>query len=90
MLSPLEEERNELGYHVEEVRGKALRVIVRAHPSSERCVFLVHGGGGRAGQFKHQIRALEAEYVVHVCSVYIETSLSIMGASTMYVSPFEN
>ena len=61
MLSALEIERNELGYQVEEVRGKWLRVIQRECPSSDGCVFLIHGGGGRAGQFKHQIKALESE-----------------------------
>lgn len=61
MLSPLEVERNELGYDIEEIRGKSLRVIRRSCPGSNECVFLVHGGGGRAGQFKHQIKALEQE-----------------------------
>ena len=58
---PAEEERNELGHAVEEVRGKSLRVVERTYPSSDLCVFFVHGGGGRAGQFKHQIKALENE-----------------------------
>ena len=61
MLSPQEIERNELGYYVEEVRRKSLRVIKRSCPGSNVCVFMVHGGGGRAGQFKHQIKALESE-----------------------------
>lgn len=59
MISPLEQERNELGYHLEEVRGKYLRVVQRINPVSEWSIFMVHGGGGRAGQFKHLIRALE-------------------------------
>ena len=58
---PAEAERQELGFSQETVRGKSLRVVERAVPSSEVCVFLVHGGGGRAGQFKHQIRRLENE-----------------------------
>ena len=58
---PAEAERQELGFYLETVRGKSLRVIERAVPSSELCVFFVHGGGGRAGQFKHQIRRLEKE-----------------------------
>lgn len=61
MLSPLEIERNELGYTLEEVRGKFLRVVERSCPSSDACVFMMHGGGGRAGQFKHQMKALEKE-----------------------------
>ena len=71
MLSPLEVERNELGYHVEEVRRKSLRVIKRSCPGSNVCLFMVHGGGGRAGQFKHQIRALESEYVQRVRAKHV-------------------
>ena len=58
--SPLQVERNELGYSLEPIRdGRALRVIHRPCPASEVCLFLVHGGGGRAGQFKHLIRKFE-------------------------------
>lgn len=57
MISPLEIERNELGYHLEDVRGKHLRVVKHVHSVSDWCIFMVHGGGGRAGQFKHLIRA---------------------------------
>ena len=56
-----EVEREELGFCLETVRGKSLRVVARAVAGSEVCVFFVHGGGGRAGQFKHQIRRLEKE-----------------------------
>ena len=60
MLQPIEIERNELGYHLDEVReGRYLRVVHRPCPESNSCVFFVHGGGGRAGQFKHLIRGLE-------------------------------
>ena len=59
-LSPLEQERAEFGYNIEDVRGKALRVItINSEPSSSRCVFFFHGGGGRACQFKNQIRSLK-------------------------------
>lgn len=58
---PAVSEREELGLSLETVRGKSLRVVERATPTSELCVFLVHGGGGRAGQFKHQIKRLEKE-----------------------------
>lgn len=61
MASPSEVERQELGYEVEDVRGKSLRVVERACSSSDVCLFFVHGGGGRAGQFKHQIKHLESE-----------------------------
>ena len=54
-------EREELGFSLETVRGKSLRVVARTTDSSDLCVFLLHGGGGRAGQFKHQIRRLEKE-----------------------------
>ena len=66
MISPLEQERNELGYHLEEVRGKYLRVVQRIDPASEWSVFMVHGGGGRAGQFKHLIKALEPKYAIPI------------------------
>ena len=59
MASPREVEREELGYAVQTVRGKSLRVVERVCSSSDTCLFLVHGGGGRAGQFKHQIKQLE-------------------------------
>jgi len=56
----LELERNELGYCLEEVRkGRRLRVVHYDVPESDVCVFFVHGGGGRAGQFKHLIRNLK-------------------------------
>ena len=61
-LSPLEEERAEFGYNIEVIRGKSLRVIA-TDSSSSRCVFFFHGGGGRACQFKHQIRALKDKLV---------------------------
>ena len=61
MSSPLELEREELGHSLEEVRDHSLRVVKRSHPSSDCCLFLVHGGGGRAGQFKHQIKELQEE-----------------------------
>lgn len=61
VLSPSEVEREELGCVMEDVRGKSLRVVERVCPSSDICLFFVHGGGGRAGQFKHQIRQLEKE-----------------------------
>ena len=57
-LTPLEQEREEFGYSLEEIRGKSLRVIHRTG-QSDFCVFFLHGGGGRACQFKHQIRALQ-------------------------------
>ena len=61
LLSPLEEERSELGYKLVEVReGRQLRVIHRACDASDVCLFFVHGGGGRAGQFKHLIKAFES------------------------------
>lgn len=61
MASPSEVEREELGYVLEDVRGKSLRVVKRECSSSDLCLLFVHGGGGRAGQFKHQIRQLEKE-----------------------------
>lgn len=61
MAFPTEVEREELGFVLEEVRGKSLRVVERVCSSSDVCLFLVHGGGGRAGQFKHQIKELEKE-----------------------------
>ena len=61
MLQALEVERNELGYSLEVVRGKSLRVVHRPCSHSNVSLFLVHGGGGRAGQFKHQIKALESQ-----------------------------
>ncbi len=60
-LSPLEVERNELGYQLDEFRGKALRVIRNDCIRSTGCIFFVHGGGGRGGQFKHQFKALKRE-----------------------------
>ena len=64
MLSPVEEERNELGYKVVEVReDRPLRVVHRPCDASDVCLFFVHGGGGRAGQFKHLIKAFESTYV---------------------------
>ena len=58
-LSPLEEERNLLGYSLQEIReDRTLRVIHRPCQKSDVCVFFVHGGGGRAGQFKHLIKTL--------------------------------
>ena len=61
MANPREVEREELGYAVETVRGKSLRIVERVCPSSDTCLFLVHGGGGRAGQFKYLIKELERE-----------------------------
>lgn len=61
MATALETEREELGHSVETVRGKSLRVVERVCPSSDTCLFFVHGAGGRAGQFKHQIKAFEGE-----------------------------
>lgn len=59
-LSPLQVERNELGYSLQPVReGRTLRVVHRPCKDSDVCVFFVHGGGGRAGQFKHLIKKLE-------------------------------
>ena len=67
MSSPLEEERNELGYNVVEVReGRQLRVVHRPCEASDVCLFFVHGGGGRAGQFKHLIKAFESTYVLNI------------------------
>ena len=67
MLSPLEEERNELGYQLVEVReGRHLRVVYRPCNASDVCLFFVHGGGGRAGQFKHLIKAFESTYVLQL------------------------
>lgn len=64
MLSPLEEERSELGYKLVEVRdGRQLRVVHRQCEASDVCLFFVHGGGGRAGQFKHLIKAFQSTYV---------------------------
>ena len=54
-------EREELGFSLETVRGKSLRVVRRDAASSDLCIIFVHGGGGRAGQFKYQIRRLENE-----------------------------
>ena len=60
MASPLELERSELGYSLVEIREeRTLRVIHKPCPKSDVCVFFVHGGGGRAGQFKHLIRKLD-------------------------------
>ncbi|KAL5466929.1 hypothetical protein EMCRGX_G031092 [Ephydatia muelleri] len=64
MISPSEIERNELGYRLEEVRGKHLRLVKRANPISDWSVFMVHGGGGRAGQFKHLIKVLEPNMTI--------------------------
>ncbi len=59
MLQPIEIERNELGYQLDEVReGRYLRVFQRRCPGISTCVFLIHGGGGRAGQFKHLVKEL--------------------------------
>lgn len=63
-LTPLEEERSEFGYYIEQIRFKNIRLIRRAQTSStgndsDTCIFFVHGGGGRACQFKHQIRTLQ-------------------------------
>lgn len=59
-VSPLEIERNELGYNLQVVRlERRLRVIHKPCAESDVCIFFVHGGGGRAGQFKHQIKILE-------------------------------
>ena len=60
--SPEQTEREELGFALETVRDKSLRVVERVCPSSDVCLFFVHGGGGRAGQFKHQIKHFEKEY----------------------------
>ena len=58
--SALEVERSELGYSLQAVRqGRTLRVIHNPCVESDVCVFFVHGGGGRAGQFKHLIHKLE-------------------------------
>lgn len=68
-LSPLEEERSELGYKLVEVRdGRQLRVVYRPCDASDVCLFFVHGGGGRAGQFKHLIKAFESTYVIRACA----------------------
>ena len=62
--NPLEEERSELGFELVEVReGRQLRVVHRPCDASDVCLFFVHGGGGRAGQFKHLIKAFESTYV---------------------------
>ena len=67
MSSPLEEETKELGYSVVEVReGRQLRVVHRPCEGSDVCLFFVHGGGGRAGQFKHLIKAFESTYVLYM------------------------
>ncbi len=60
VLCPTEVENYELGYNLVEVRpGRFLRVIHRPCEESDVVVFFVHGGGGRAGQFKHLIKSLE-------------------------------
>ncbi len=60
-LTPREQERNEFGYEIEQIRDRHLRIIKRTSKSNttDTCVFFVHGGGGRACQFKHQIIALQ-------------------------------
>ncbi len=59
-LSPLQEERSELGYSIQPVRNdRSLRVIHRPCEDSDVCLFMVHGGGGRAGQYKHLIKKFE-------------------------------
>lgn len=60
-LTPLEVERNELGYELDEVRGKVFRVITNDRHGSTARIFFVHGGGGRGGQFKHQFKAFRNE-----------------------------
>ena len=60
VLSPLQVERSELGYSLQPIReGRTLRVIHRSCEASDVCLFMVHGGGGRAGQFKHLIKKFE-------------------------------
>lgn len=62
MLSPLDIERNELGYNLEETsEGRFLRIIHKPCQDSDVSVFFIHGGGGRAGQFKHQIKEFESK-----------------------------
>lgn len=59
-LGPLQLERSELGYNLQLIReDRTLRVIHKPCESSNVCLFFVHGGGGRGGQFKHVIKALE-------------------------------
>ena len=57
----LELERNEIGYNLVEVRkGRKLRIVNFEVEESDVRVFFVHGGGGRAGQFKHLINSLKS------------------------------
>ena len=59
-VTPLQAERSELGYSLEPIRdGRTLRVIHKPCQASDVCLFLVHGAGGRAGQFKHLIKKFE-------------------------------
>lgn len=61
-LSPLEQERNEFGHNIEEIRDRRLRIIKRGpEENTDTCLFFVHGGGGRACQFKHQIKLFQSE-----------------------------
>jgi hypothetical protein len=59
-MAALQQERDELGYNLVDMReGRILRVIHKPCSKSDVCVFFVHGGGGRAGQFKHLIRKID-------------------------------
>lgn len=59
-ITPLQRERSELGYNLQTIReDRTLRVIHRPCEDSDVCMFFVHGGGGRAGQFKHLIKKFE-------------------------------
>ncbi len=90
VLSPLEVERDELGYRLEEVRGRSLRVIRNESPGSAGGVFFVHGGGGRGGQFKHQFKALKKEYEFTDLGLdvpFIPLSLSLSLSLPLSFSP---
>ena len=86
-LTPLEEERSEFGYYIEQIRFKNLRLIRRAQTSStgndsDTCIFFVHGGGGRACQFKHQIRTLQEmlaqNHFLYTLSIDIKTWWNVL------------
>ena len=73
-LTPLEVERAEFGCNIEQIRGHGIRIIhlLSADLENTKCVFFFHGGGGRACQFKHQIRALKDKYL-YICTTCFVT-----------------
>ena len=77
---PAEAERQELGFSQETVRGKSLRVVERAVPSSEVCVFLVAGPASsntRYGAWRMSESTLQVQRPYSMLPAPLSLSLSL-------------